>query len=169
MLEHIPEGYEKVDRAYPEEDGFVHNCFGCSPTNPIGMKLEFFGKPGQNEIITVYKVGQDYSGFPAYAHGGIIALLFDEILAYASYHVHHQFGMTKSMTVEYKRPVLIDKYHFVRAEVVSTKQHPKGLEATVDASIHEGCVRSGALCAKASGTVVLLEKPFFETTYKQTR
>ncbi len=168
MHEHVPEGYEKVGREYPE-DGFVHNCFGCSPTNPIGMKLEFYGKPGQKEIFTVYKIGPDYCGFPAYAHGGIIALIFDEILAYASYHVHHQFGMTKSMTVEYKRPVQVDKEYFVRAEVMSSKKHPKGLEATVDASIHEGHDRTGALCAKASGIVVLLSKEFFEPVYKQRK
>src|SRR5512137_1615248 len=98
----LQQGYGEVSRVFPVPS--EHKCFGCSPTNPIGLKMRFFGKPGEPIVVTRYAVRENYCGFPLYAHGGIIALMFDEILAYASYHVHHEFGMTKSLNVQFHKP-----------------------------------------------------------------
>ena len=150
-------GYIQVQRQYPPEEASFHMCFGCSPTNPIGLKMRFFGKPGDPEVITRYAIGDNYCGFPNYAHGGIIALLFDEVLAYASYHVLHQFGVTKTMSVQYYRPVTLNDVHFLHARVVETKDRPgKGKEVIIEASLHEGASPDDAKCAEATGSYVMI-------------
>lgn len=149
-------GYVQVQRDYPEGDGLVHRCFGCSPANPIGMHLVFYGRTGEPEVITRYIVQKDYCGFPLYAHGGIVALLFDELLAYATYHVHGRFGVTKEMTVRYKRPVLVGAVHFLRAVVRASNPRGEKIDVHVDGWIHEGQDATGPACATATGTFVVL-------------
>jgi len=153
----LQQGYVEVRRVYPAGEEALHVCFGCSPTNPIGMKMRFFGKPGEPEVMTRYIVHKDYCGFPAFAHGGIIALMFDEVLAYASYHVHHKFGMTKTLNIQFLRPVAIDKEHFIRARVTDSKERPNGMiDVSIEASIHEGSTASGRTCDTATSIYTVL-------------
>jgi acyl-coenzyme A thioesterase PaaI-like protein len=162
----VQQGYVEIRRAFPVPA--EHVCFGCSPTNPIGLKMRFFGKPGEPVVVTRYVVRENYCGFPAYAHGGIIALLFDEILAYASYHVHQQFGMTKSLNVQFHKPVVVGKVHFIKARVLESKKRPSGgLDVAIEASIHEGQGESARPCASATGTYVVLPAERLQGNFKK--
>ncbi len=162
----VQQGYVEIRRVFPVPA--EHVCFGCSPTNPIGLKMRFFGKPGEPEVVTRYVVRENYCGFKAYAHGGIIALLFDEILAYASYHVHEQFGMTKSLNVQFHKPVVIGKVHFLKACVLESKPRASGgLDVAIEASIYAGTGESGKPCASATGVYVVLPVERLQGNFKK--
>ena len=155
-------GYVEVQRQLTPEQASLHVCFGCSATNPIGLKMRFFGKPGEPEVITRCAVGNNYCSFPNHAHGGIIALMLDEMMAYATYHVHHQFGVTKSLSVKYHKPVTANELHFLRARVVNTMDRPgkKGksrMEVVIDVTLHEGASPDDTVCAEATGSYVIME------------
>ncbi|MBN2153766.1 MAG: PaaI family thioesterase [Candidatus Lokiarchaeota archaeon] len=152
----LQQGYSEMLRDFPLPAS-EHVCIGCSPTNPISLKMRFYCKPGDPEVVTRHVVGDLYCGFPAYAHGGIIALMFDEILAYASYQVHQQFGMTKSLSVQFYKPVAAGKVHFLRARVVDSKERAsKGYDVSIEASLHEGTDASARPSAAATGVYVVL-------------
>lgn len=58
---------------FPNDGG----CFGCSPTNPIGLRLTF---RRQGDVVTArHEVPDHFHGAPGIAHGGIVATLLDEV------------------------------------------------------------------------------------------
>lgn len=59
----------KMYNAYADLEGY--NCFGCSPTNPYGLKCKFVD---EGEYITCHWVpSENYQGFFHVLHGGIQA------------------------------------------------------------------------------------------------
>lgn len=50
------------------------NCFGCSPRNPHGLKLEFY-KGDHGSVFTTFKPGKVHESFPGITHGGLLAVL----------------------------------------------------------------------------------------------
>lgn len=60
--------------------GNDHMCFGCSDKNPIGLKLNFVmeGDICRTEFIA----GEEHQGWNGYMHGGLIATLLDETMAW---------------------------------------------------------------------------------------
>ncbi|WP_457557321.1 PaaI family thioesterase [Candidatus Harpocratesius sp.] len=118
-------GLEKLEVFVPE--GIDHYCFGCSSSNPIGLHLQFFSPPlGEDEgnfrekkfsVYSKFKVKYDYCGFPRFSHGGILATLLDEVMAHAVYRGYGKYGVTKEMTIKYRKPVLIDQIIYIKGEV----------------------------------------------------
>lgn len=54
-----------------------YNCFGCAPDNPAGFHLEFF--EDGDDIVTFWQPSAPYQGWEGIVHGGIQALLLDEV------------------------------------------------------------------------------------------
>jgi uncharacterized protein (TIGR00369 family) len=78
-----------------------HNCFACGGTNPIGMRLHI--ELGDGTARTSWIVGDDYVGWSDKAHGGIIATLLDEVMAWAP-SSFDSWAVTAEMTVRYRSP-----------------------------------------------------------------
>lgn len=69
----------KMYNAYADLEGY--NCFGCSPTNPYGLKCKFVD---EGEYVTCHWMpSENYQGFFHVLHGGIQATLIDEIASWA--------------------------------------------------------------------------------------
>ena len=58
-----------------------HNCFACGGQNAIGMRLEI--ELGDGTARTEWRAGADYVGWEDKIHGGILATLLDEVMAWA--------------------------------------------------------------------------------------
>ena len=54
-----------------------YNCYGCCPTNPIGTRMRFF-EDGE-DIISIWKPTQNHQSWINTLHGGIQAVLLDEV------------------------------------------------------------------------------------------
>jgi uncharacterized protein (TIGR00369 family) len=78
-----------------------HNCFACGETNPIGMRLHI--ELGDGLARTTWVVGDDYVGWSDKAHGGIIATLLDEVMAWAP-SSFDSWAVTAEMSVRYRSP-----------------------------------------------------------------
>ena len=161
----ILKGYTELIPDIPSD--VVHFCIGCAKDNPIGLKLRFFGKKEAREVVTRLSIGREYCGFPNFTHGGIITLLMDELMAYAVYLTNGHYGVTKSITIDFKRPVLINSNIFVRAVVLDSEDVKNKTEFKVEGYIHEGNDASDKICAKAIGTLVVLSDERFRLLWKQ--
>jgi len=57
-------------------------CFVCGEKNPKSLKIKVFYE--NNIAKTYYTFSSDYQGWKGVIHGGLIATLLDEIMAYAA-------------------------------------------------------------------------------------
>ena len=78
-----------------------HHCFACGETNPIGMGLHI--ELGDGAARTEWTVGDDYVGWSDKAHGGIIATLLDEVMAWAP-SSFDSWAVTAELSVRYRSP-----------------------------------------------------------------
>ncbi len=78
-----------------------HNCFACGGDNPIGMRLHI--ELGEGTARTSWQAGDDYVGWSDKVHGGIIATMLDEVMAWAP-SSFDSWAVTAEMTVRYRSP-----------------------------------------------------------------
>jgi acyl-coenzyme A thioesterase PaaI-like protein len=55
-----------------------HHCFGCSPVNPAGLRLEFHDDG--DTLSAEFSLDKHYESYPGVVHGGILALICDETM-----------------------------------------------------------------------------------------
>lgn len=85
-----------------------NHCFACGKDNPDGMHLKFEIDGGKQQAICNVRIPKRFQGPPGHAHGGIIATILDEAMGKVN-KFRNVVALTKSMTVEYKRPVPLEK------------------------------------------------------------
>ena len=78
-----------------------HHCFACGATNPSGMHLEI--EFGEASARTEWVAGDDFVGWSDKIHGGIVATLLDEVMAWAPASFD-SWAVTAEMTVRYRSP-----------------------------------------------------------------
>ena len=78
-----------------------HHCFACGATNPIGMRLKI--EIGQDMSRATWVAGDDFVGWSDKIHGGIIATLLDEVMAWAPAS-DDAWAVTAEMTIRYRSP-----------------------------------------------------------------
>lgn len=81
-------------------------CFACGKDNPIGLKLKF--NPIPNGVTTQYTPTKEYEGFENIIHGGIVATLLDEAIAWAC-RTCGVDAVTGGLTVRYKKPLITNQ------------------------------------------------------------
>ena len=95
----------KIQNPYAKSGRVEYQCFGCSPNNPIGLNLQFWddGK----DVIAKWTPRKSLEGFANVLHGGIQATLLDELASWVVQTHCKTVGVTSSMEISYRRPVLI--------------------------------------------------------------
>ena len=91
-----------------------YNCFGCCPTNPIGTRMRFF-EDGE-DIISIWKPTKNHQSWINTLHGGIQAVLLDEVCGWVVFHKLKTAGVTAKMEMRYHKPVsTLQEYIKLRA------------------------------------------------------
>ena len=111
--------------------GTFTGCFGCGPDNPRGLRLEFL-RDG-DAVLSHASFGLEYAGYRNFIHGGVIAAILDEAMGWALLHLRGRYGVTRTLTVDYRRPVRVASPLTVRASVEALA----GECADVSASIRD--------------------------------
>ena len=78
-----------------------HNCFACGASNPIGMRLAI--ELGEGTASTVWEPGPDFVGWEETVHGGLLATLLDEVMAWAP-SSFDSWAVTAEMSIRYRSP-----------------------------------------------------------------
>ncbi len=115
-----------------------HNCFGCSPNNPIGLKLTFL--LDHETVIAQWTPTKDYEGWQNILHGGIQATLMDEIASWVVFSVLKTAGFTIKMNIQLHKNVLIsDGIITLRAKLLKQKLNLATIEVKLYNSKNELC------------------------------
>ena len=86
-----------------------YNCFGCCPTNPIGAQMRFY--EDGDDIISIWKPTQNHQSWINTLHGGVQAVLLDEVCGWVIFHKLQTAGVTAKMETRYHKPVsTLQKY-----------------------------------------------------------
>jgi len=122
-----------------------HNCFACGQLNVNGLHLDLHA--ADDRCWTELALPRQFEGWEGIIHGGILSTILDEVMAWTLVD-HDLWGVTARLSVDFRRPVLVDVP--IRAEgwVVSERRR---LVATA-ADIRDAA--SGDVLATAEGRYV---------------
>jgi len=118
-----------------------HYCFGCSPVNPSGLQMNFFAS---NVTIPDH-----LCGWSNIAHGGVLTTILDEIMSWTALHFLKRITMTKSMNIEFIKPVYIRNPLKAEGKVLEiTGRH----DAVMEGILYND---KGVACAKATASFAI--------------
>jgi acyl-coenzyme A thioesterase PaaI-like protein len=131
-----------MSEALPVDDG---RCFACGPYNADGLQLRFV-PDGENRVRAAITLPPRFQGWRGAAHGGVVAMLLDEAMAYACGAAGER-GMTASMQMRFRAAVPLGEALTITGELKWKRRNVLALEAAVrDAR--------GTLLASAEGSFV---------------
>lgn len=124
----------------------ANHCFGCGGANDAGMKLKFELDQETRRATGKFVLGSRYGGGAGFAHGGVIAILLDEVMGKIS-KLTEERAVTAELNIEYRKPVPLD------AEIVVSgwQEEEKGRNRFRIGEIHDG---QGNLLARGRGRFV---------------
>ena len=138
-----------------------YDCFGCAPDNPLGVKMEFY-EEGE-EIVSYWKPDTHYQGWINTLHGGIQAVLLDEISAWCVFRKLQTTGVTSKMELRYLKPVsTLDEQLILRASIIGQKRNLIVLKASLQDASGEICTT--AECTYYTFTKEKAHEEFFFTS-----
>lgn len=118
-----------------------YNCFGCSPTNEIGLQLQFF--ENGDYIETQWTPTKNYEGYPSVTHGGILSTLIDEVAAWVMYIKAECAGVTSRMSLRYRKPAPSDNGDlFLRGKIKQTARNLCYIDVQLMDSTGEVCTEA---------------------------
>ncbi len=119
-------------------------CFACGQQNPIGLKLKFTVL-GDDQVAR-FCLPEVYQGYEGVVHGGIVATMLDEAMAWAVL-AAGAVAVTGRLEVNYARPVQVNAEYTLRGRVEETKKRLFRCRAEISDA-------DGNLCASATSTYV---------------
>jgi len=124
-----------------------HICFGCSPVNPSGLQMKFY--KNEKALLSWLTVPEHLCGWNHLVHGGIISTMLDEIMSWSAITMLKRIILTKSISVEFKKPVYIGNELMLEGKVREVKSER---EALMEGFLYN---QEKKLCARSEGTFAL--------------
>ncbi|MFA6577425.1 MAG: PaaI family thioesterase [Nocardioides sp.] len=97
-----------MSRPEPSAEGRLPShsptCAGCGTENPAGLALKVDAT--EDGVRAAHRFDHRQEGAPGITHGGLVAAAFDDLFGFLLYRVG-ELAVTRSLTVEYLRPVLL--------------------------------------------------------------
>ena len=119
-------------------------CFACGARNAHGLHLRFEREEAA-AVVCRYTPKPEDQGFPGVLHGGVLAALLDEAMAWAMWAADRALGVTAKMETRYRRPVGVGGVLVVRGRVARMRGRRIEVEATVDDASGERLAEATAL------------------------
>lgn len=138
----------KIKNPYAGRDGY--NCFGCCPSNPQGLQMEFHLE-GEN-VVSYWQPVEEFQGWTNVLHGGIQATLMDEIGSWFAIVMGKTSGVTTNLNVKYRRPVPVDKG---KIKLVASLKESHNKLMLVQVNLFDP---DGNLCSEALATYYLFDQ-----------
>jgi len=122
------------------------HCFGCSQQNPYGLKMRFYA--GDSVVCSWLSVPEHLCGWNGIVHGGVLSTILDEIMSWSAIHNLRHIVMTKTMTVDFLKPVYIGEDLRVEGRVI---ERTGKREVVMEGRIY----KDDLLCARSRGTFAM--------------
>ncbi len=131
-----------------------HNCFGCSPVNSSGLRMQFF--TDGTAVYSQLQVPEHLCGWSNIVHGGVLTTILDEIMSWSAIHLLKRIALTRSMTVEFIKPVQVGSGLRAEARVREADGKNNALtEGVIYDSRGDACARATASFKVFSPAVAL--------------
>ncbi len=131
--------------------GFATDCFVCDPSNARGLGIPFFLDEEARRVTAEFALGPGYSGAPRFVHGGLVLTVLDEAMAWAVVAIAERFGVVRTSSAGFRRPVQVDEPHRVEGMVEEQDERTVSTWAQVLNS-------DGKRCAQAKATFAILSE-----------
>ncbi|WFD42254.1 hypothetical protein MPSI1_000895 [Malassezia psittaci] len=107
----------------------------------------------EGDTIAFVHVGKNMCGYEGVVHGGLIATMFDEVLARAAFYaLPSMVGVTAKLEINYRKPTYADRYFMLESHVTDSE----GRKAFVAGDLRE----PGSHTALATADAVFVEPKF---------
>ena len=90
-----------IKNPWLDKEGY--NCIGCCPTNPTGFHLSFY--EDGDDVVSRWNPTQNHQGWIDTLHGGVQALLMDEVAGWVVTSKLQMTGVTSKMEIQYVKPI----------------------------------------------------------------
>lgn len=95
--EHGPQ--DQIEVMDPYTFGRHQMCFGCGPHNDHGLRMRF---TKEGEVVkSRLTLGSGYDGPPGILHGGLQAMIADEVAGWTLVGLKGRIGLTTSLQIRY--------------------------------------------------------------------
>ena len=146
---------KKIINPWKDMEGY--NCFGCSPDNEAGVRMEFY--EDGDEVVSIWKPRPEYQGWLNTLHGGIQSVLLDEICGWVVFRKLQTGGVTSKMEPRSRKSISTNDTHVVlRASLREQKRNIAIIEARLYNSM-------GELCTEATCTYFTFPKEKAEAEF----
>ncbi len=122
-------------------------CFACGRDNPIGLKLRIEGDG--KKVMAKFRPGREHEGWEGILHGGIIATLLDEVLAW----ICKKNGipaLTAKLEIRFRKPARIGEELSAHAEIVESRGRAVKARACVVSAEEEIIAEAKALLLRGT-------------------
>ena len=122
-------------------------CFACGTANEQGLHMQF-RREGERTICD-YTPCEYQQGYPGRMHGGIVATMIDESMAWAAYHAA-KWVATARLNVRFRKPIFLDRPLRIESWIVRDRARLIELRAEVRDP-------AGELVAEGDGTFMTID------------
>jgi acyl-coenzyme A thioesterase PaaI-like protein len=125
------------------------SCFVCGEDNKDGLQLRI-ERDGDKGVKTKFVADNRYRGWANYLHGGVIGLIFDELLGWNARYLGYD-AMTARMEIRYRRPISVGSRVIFQGTV--EKESNRILEMRTHAYLEDG-----SLAAEGRGKMMIINQ-----------
>ncbi|KAI9882783.1 MAG: Aminomethyltransferase, mitochondrial, partial [Watsoniomyces obsoletus] len=119
----------------------VHNFTGGTLAGPrrIVVPPVIWSEKGGKSLVSICFLGEDLCGHPGIVHGGLLATLLDEGLAFCCFPaLPSRIAMTANLNVNYRKPAPAGRYYVLRANTVKVEGRKAWVEGRIETLEEEG-------------------------------
>jgi|GEM_PF-393867 len=142
----------------PYTFGETQTCFGCGPHNPHGLQLKF---EREGEVVrTRFTLGAGYDGPPGILHGGLQAMVADEVAGWTLLGLKGRIGLTTSMQVRYIQSLRLGEEIVAEGRITSQGEGVATVTVWLTQGERKGCmVRASFAMADVAKMQEVLQGP----------
>ncbi len=130
---------KKIFNPYIKSEGY--NCFGCSPNNVFGLKMEFYEE--DDFVCCDWQPSHNFQGYRNVLHGGIQATLMDEIASWVVQTKLGTAGVTSKLETRFRKPLMMDtSIVHLKAHITAQKRNIAIVEVLLHNDQNELCAES---------------------------
>ena len=143
----------ETNKEWTKLENIEPNCFACGFDNKHGLNMKF--ETNGKKLRSFIEVPSRLKGWSNLVHGGIISTMIDETMSWSVLHLLGKLFLTKSIKVNFKKPLTINTPLIISGYIVEQKSDRT---VTMAADIYD---EDGGLYASGQGEFVLFTSKQF--------
>jgi len=96
------------------------SCFVCGESNPLGLRLRF--ETDGRIVRGRFCPRPEHAGFKGVVHGGLVAAVLDEVMAWTCAAIAGRFAYSVEMTVRFRRPFVPGETVLLTGELAANRK-----------------------------------------------